>query len=127
MNGWWGAIGLIVMVVVGVMASSDGTTTYKSEAEYVAQCKSGISNVISRSEAEAGCKCVYRSALPLVEARGDIAMTDAEADMFYDKCMGPIISRMEAEAAWNAEASYGSSYQDDGGWGGEAAGSDWGN
>ena len=128
MNGWWGGIGLVVLVVVGVMASSPSTMVYKSESEYVAQCTKGMSDLVSRSEAVAGCKCVYRSALPVVEARGDAEMTDKEADMFYDKCLAPVVARMEAEAAWNAEASYGSSYDESGSsdWGSESGSSGWG-
>jgi len=125
MNNWWGAIALVVLGVIGVMASGGSYTEYKSEGEYVAQCKSGVSNLVSRSEAEAACQCVYRNALPVVEARGDTVMTDKEADMFYDKCLAPVVSRMEADAAWNAEAGH-SSY-DDGGWGGESGSSGWGN
>ncbi|WP_298333995.1 hypothetical protein [uncultured Erythrobacter sp.] len=125
MNGYWGAIGLVVLGVVGVMASSGPSAVYKSEGEYVAQCTTGISNAVPRSEAIAGCKCVYRNALPVVEARGDSEMTDKEADLYYDKCLAPVVARMEAEAAWNAEASDASS-STDGGWGGDAGGSsDW--
>ncbi|MEP0391349.1 MAG: hypothetical protein ABJ205_13770 [Erythrobacter sp.] len=127
MKNWWGAAALIVLGVVGVMASAGSNTVYKSENEYVRQCKSSVSNLVPRSEAEAACRCVYRNALPVVEARGDTEMTDKEADLFYDQCLAPVVSRMEADAAWNAEASYGSS-DDDGGWGGEGGGSsDWGN
>ncbi|MEO1221422.1 MAG: hypothetical protein AAFY42_08735 [Pseudomonadota bacterium] len=122
MNGWWGAVGLVVLSAVGIMASSESMTVYKSEGEYVAQCTSGMSHLVPRADAVAGCKCVYRSALPVVEARGDYQMTDKEADMFYDKCLGPVISRLEAEAAWNADAGY-SSYADESGWGGESGGS----
>lgn len=128
MKGYWGAIGLVVAGVVSIMASSDGYSSYKSESEYVAWCTGRISELVPRAEAASACKCVYRNAFPVVEARGDTEITDQEAEMFYDTCLSPIYAKIDAEAAWNAEARYGSTYDDDGGWGDESgSGSDWGN
>ncbi|KEO91762.1 hypothetical protein EH31_03570 [Erythrobacter longus] len=127
MNGYWGAIGLVVVGVVGIMAAGGPDQRFKSESEYVTFCtnelaKAGLPSHKSRS----GCKCMYRQGRATLEARGEFELRESEAEAFYDQCMAPVVSAYEAEAVWNAQGSD-SSLAGDNGWGEESGGSsDWG-
>ena len=128
MNGYWGAIGVVVMGVVGVMASSGSDYRFKSESEYVSFCTNELAKAgLPAHKSRSGCKCMYREGRGALEGRGEFELSESEAEAFYDQCMGPVVAAFEAEAAWSAQSSYSSSY-DDGGWGSESGGgSDWGN
>lgn len=127
MNGWWGAIGVVVMVVVGLMASSGSNYRFKSEREYVGFCVAELEDAgLSAEQSRPGCKCIYSRGRAALEARGDYELTESEAEKYFDQCMEPIVQAYEANEAWNAQGSYSSQY-DQGGWGDDSGGVGWGN
>lgn len=104
MKGWWGAIGLLVVSVIGVMAANPAETRFKTESEYVNYCVAKIADAgLPEVQSRSGCQCMYREGLAALQNRGGYELSSKEADGFFDKCMGPLVAAVEAQEAWDAE------------------------
>jgi hypothetical protein len=127
MNGWWGAIGVVVLSVVGIMAAGGSDYRFKTEGEYVSYCTSEMSKAgLPSGQSRTGCKCMYQRGRAALEDRGEYELSESEAEAFFGQCMAPIVAAYEAQAAWDSEGGY-SSYSDNSGWAGESSGSSgWG-